>query len=472
MYNSYNSLRDEIQHQIENQKSVLNKFPENLSRPITQSCSKHLAQFTSFERQKTNDHQTTNTTNDNRRDGQSKITLSHQIAQFQDKHESSNKNETSTKTENTNESKAPQQSTSQSSMNLLETIVHVDWALENLMYGLTLSLEHHEIIKDCLNIYQDWLSILTDKPNSFIPQPIRDNPVIYSRKMLWHLYHLFVPRRDTKDIMGHIRMCHTVLKLIEVIAIDSNPLKKELWEDFLKFFLAINDVVLAPPFNEHDFTKNLSARIVATLFEIWLIACKENFPSPSLWKTFQEMCANWRHHISLVEEWNRTCFTLTNRMLELIWWPESTNYMKYVTASHKNVANDIQKIINSMPTETVIQTWFRFMHIIGKPIDFTDVKSITKTPQFMRHGYMQKVSGDSNVDLLLNTNFECVEKLNRIFLEMIKGISRLVDSFLGINLNYNGTSFNNVYTSPTNNKLSYTNLPSKIKSKDLLLKLK
>ena len=49
MYTNYNSLRDVIQKDIENQKSVLNKFPEHISRPIAQSCSKHLAQFTSFQ---------------------------------------------------------------------------------------------------------------------------------------------------------------------------------------------------------------------------------------------------------------------------------------------------------------------------------------------------------------------------------------------------------------------------------------
>lgn len=49
MYTSYNSLQEIIQKDIENQKSVLNKFPEHISRPITQSCSKYLAQFTSIQ---------------------------------------------------------------------------------------------------------------------------------------------------------------------------------------------------------------------------------------------------------------------------------------------------------------------------------------------------------------------------------------------------------------------------------------
>merc|ERR1719468_268714 len=144
-------------------------------------------------------------------------------------------------------------------------------------------------------------------------------------------------------------MCHGVLKFIETIAKDSKLLKRDLWEDFLKFFLAINDAVLAPPFNKDDFGEILSYRIVATLFEVWLIACNKVFPSPSLWKTFQEYCSNWRHHIPLVIEWSRVCSALTNRLLELIWWPESmTHFNKSFTSNDTNVTYDIQTIINSM----------------------------------------------------------------------------------------------------------------------------
>jgi hypothetical protein len=49
MYQNYTSLRETIHKEIDNQKSVLNKFPEHISRPITQSCSKYLAQFTSHQ---------------------------------------------------------------------------------------------------------------------------------------------------------------------------------------------------------------------------------------------------------------------------------------------------------------------------------------------------------------------------------------------------------------------------------------
>ena len=121
----------------------------------------------------------------------------------------------------------------------------------------------------------------------------------------------------------------------------------------------------------------MSSRLVATLFEIWLIACNKNFPSPSLWKTFQEMCSNWRHHLSLVIEWNRVTYALTNRLLEMLWLPNmcDENIIKKaanLTNSDTNAAYDIQKIINSMEVDKVIQSWYRFFHIIGNPIDFSN----------------------------------------------------------------------------------------------------
>jgi hypothetical protein len=119
---------------------------------------------------------------------------------------------------------------------------------------------------------------------------------------------------------------------------------------------------------------------VATLFEIWLIACSRVFPSASLWKTFQEFCSNWRHHISLVVEWNRVCFALTNRLLELTFANEvnpQSQTVKNVQSNDTNVSYDFQSIINVMDAETVSQTWFRFLHIIGKPIDFCDAAVIT-----------------------------------------------------------------------------------------------
>ena len=80
----------------------------------------------------------------------------------------------------------------------LETVEQVNWTLENIMYGLTLSLEYQDTIKDCWNVYHDWLSVLLDEQKQFLPQAIKNDPINYSRKMLWHLYALFIPRKESQ----------------------------------------------------------------------------------------------------------------------------------------------------------------------------------------------------------------------------------------------------------------------------------
>jgi len=464
MYNNYNSLRDIIQKDIEHQKSVLNKFPEHIARPITQSCSKYLAQFTSYQlpfksEKPTSDHSSKssnqlNTTNLNitiisnelNTDNTSGLNNTTSIANIDNQLNSNTNNQDNNADNNINDNLTNSNSeyNNHEKLNIiqLDSIEQVNWTLENLMYGLTLSLEYQETIKDCWNVYHDWLSVLLDEPKQFVPQAIRDDPINYSKKMLWHLYHLFTPRnkeqtstvmKSTNELTKHIMMCHGVLMLIETIAKDSKLLQQELWEDVLKLLLAINDSVLSQPFNKDDFGEILSSRIVATLFEIWLIACNKNFPSASLWKTFQEFCGNWRHHVSLVIEWNRVSHALTQRLLELTWWPETSKDNKSLNpTTDTNVAYDILAIINSMSIETVLQAWFRFFHIIGRPLDFCDQITVQKTLEQARQSRILK-DHENNSFAQSTTSFACIKKLPLIFLEFIKGVSRIVDLFLGVN---------------------------------------
>ena len=64
-------------------------------------------------------------------------------------------------------------------------------------HGLSLPLVEHETIKDCVNIYCEWLSgaLLPAPPKACVPLPIVEEPNRYSRKIIAHLYHLFVPRK-------------------------------------------------------------------------------------------------------------------------------------------------------------------------------------------------------------------------------------------------------------------------------------
>jgi hypothetical protein len=187
------------------------------------------------------------------------------------------------------------------------------------------------------------------------------------------------------------------------------------------------------------------------------------FPAPSLWKTFQELCGNWRHHISLVIEWNRVIHALTHRMLELISSPSSSlpansnqpqwslepssaissaNTTRYASSSFNtptntssssdtNVSYDIYSIIGQMSLETVIQAWFRFLHIVGRPIDFCDSAAISKQLEVASRLLSNQTQQQQQQQQPSQTpTFTCIKKLPVIFLEVMKGISKIVDLFV------------------------------------------
>lgn len=72
----------------------------------------------------------------------------------------------------------------------------------------------------------------------------------------------------------------------------------------------IND---APPVSV-GVAEKLAEKLMAVLFEVWLLACARCFPTPPYWKTAREMLANWRHHPPVVEQWSRVACALTSRL--------------------------------------------------------------------------------------------------------------------------------------------------------------
>lgn len=68
--------------------------------------------------------------------------------------------------------------------------------MEVLCYGLSLPISEHDAIKDCVNVYCEWLSSLLTNPKICVPQPVIDDPNLYARKIISHFHYLFVPRKD------------------------------------------------------------------------------------------------------------------------------------------------------------------------------------------------------------------------------------------------------------------------------------
>ncbi|XP_076477090.1 ral GTPase-activating protein subunit beta isoform X5 [Bombus vancouverensis nearcticus] len=304
----------------------------------------------------------------------------------------------------------------------------VQWCMEVICFGLSLPLAEHDTVRDCVNVYCEWLSALYSTPKICVPRPIIDDPNFYARKIISHFHNLFVPRKGevwpflyqdlgTDTINRQAVLCHRVLRTLQQIARGPATLERETWESLLLFLIGINDALLAPPATREDAGEQLCERVLGVLLEVWLVACERNFPSPPLWRTLRESCLRWRHRLALVEQWNRVCLALTARLLQIMYGP--------MFPELKISEEDSQLVPPTMSDEAVAQAWYRLLRTIGDPVDLCRPAVISQTQAFLQYA----IASPNVID---PCQHPCLQSLPQIFLKAIKGIAGQVDAFLGI----------------------------------------
>ncbi|XP_036224381.2 ral GTPase-activating protein subunit beta isoform X10 [Bactrocera oleae] len=305
----------------------------------------------------------------------------------------------------------------------------VNWCMDVICFGLSLPLQEHETIKDCVNVYCEWLTALHPQPRISVPKPISEDANMYCRKIVSHFHNLFVPRQGeilpfiyqntlgADTINRQAVLCHRVLRTLQQMAQISQTMDRKTWEALLLFLLAINEVLLAPPTVKDDVGDQLCERVLSVLFEVWLLACVRCFPSPSLWKTLQESCAMWRHRIALIDQWNRVNLALTARLLEFTYGPAFPEL--------KISEEDAQLIPADMTNDCVAQTWYRLLRTIGNPTALCSPHVISKSSHFMQWALTHDKGAETY-------QHPCLQALPQIFLKAIKGISNQVDAFLAL----------------------------------------
>lgn len=77
-----------------------------------------------------------------------------------------------------------------------------------ICHGLSLPLGEHETIKDCVNVYCEWLTALLPAPRISVPKPICEDPNLYARKIISHLHNLFVPRHGEGELYNNTFSIH------------------------------------------------------------------------------------------------------------------------------------------------------------------------------------------------------------------------------------------------------------------------
>lgn len=110
----------------------------------------------------------------------------------------------------------------------------VAWCMDVICFGLSLPLNDHETIKDCVNVYCEWLTCSLPQPRVSVPKPIIEDPNIYTRKIIAHLHNLFVPRQGEGKIF---RICRPAISQTLFFSSRKNttPLHG-LWNFRFKFY--------------------------------------------------------------------------------------------------------------------------------------------------------------------------------------------------------------------------------------------
>uniref|UniRef100_A0A673W9J0 Ral GTPase-activating protein subunit beta n=1 Tax=Salmo trutta TaxID=8032 RepID=A0A673W9J0_SALTR len=300
---------------------------------------------------------------------------------------------------------------------LLKTDKEVKWTMEVLCYGLTLPLDG-DTVKLCVDVYTDWIMALV-APRDSIPQPIAKEPNLYVQTILKHLHNLFLPRPEHYSPM-HFRLCQQVLTAVQKLARESGGgMARETWEVLLLFLLRINDTLLAPPTVGGGIAEKLAEKLISVLFEVWFLACMRCFPTPPYWKTAREMLANWRHHPPVVEQWSKVIASLTSRLLRFTYGPSFPPF--------KVPEEDANMIPTEMDNDCVAQTWFRFLHMLSNPVDLSNPLTVSSTPKFQ-----EQLLGVSGVPQEVIQQHPCLNQLPQIFFRAMRGVSCLVDAFLGV----------------------------------------
>lgn len=93
--------------------------------------------------------------------------------------------------------------------------------------------------------------------------------------------------------------------------------------------------------------------------------------------------------------------------------------------AHFPADEDVNLLPATMTDDCVAQTWYRMLRTIGSPIALCSPAVISKTPQFMKWAALRANGQETSTH-------PCLLMLPSIFLKAIKGVSSLVDAFLGM----------------------------------------
>jgi len=84
----------------------------------------------------------------------------------------------------------------------------------------------------------------------------------------------------------------------------------------------------------------------------------------------------------------------------------------------------VTAVLDAMEEDRILQCWFRFLHVLGNPVDLSHPHIISNTHQFLQVTL-------TSADLPTPHQAECLRQLPAIFHHAMRCIATIVDAFLG-----------------------------------------
>ncbi|KAE9552452.1 hypothetical protein FO519_004337 [Halicephalobus sp. NKZ332] len=130
----------------------------------------------------------------------------------------------------------------------------LEWMMQIVNHSFSLSFANprdYETIHAAVRIYLTWSTALTSDVHPACPQPLRDHPDRYFRRMLEAMRLLFVPREASESDNVGIKQAAEIKTILTTLR-DLSPkiteeFRDECWSKLILFLLAVNSQMLDDP---------------------------------------------------------------------------------------------------------------------------------------------------------------------------------------------------------------------------------
>ncbi|KAF0992483.1 hypothetical protein HZS_6175 [Henneguya salminicola] len=234
----------------------------------------------------------------------------------------------------------------------------IEWILDVMSYGLSLSLTDIDIIEIATSKYVGWINSYANSIKGN-PSLIYDDWEHFFPLILLQLKNLFIPRTGDK-INKHASLCSTVLISIRNLTLNIKLIPK-LYDEILFFLLSICSKVFfqQPSSGIQHLGEKLGGILSCNFFYIWVTISLRNFPTLSVWNSFDDVSSHCVHNEQFVVQWASVCLILTKKILKIYALVDCDSFVRFYQCKI------MEECLEGSNSETLFYVWLKIFYACG-----------------------------------------------------------------------------------------------------------